>query len=175
MGTDNKVKIRGSFHGDICPEMTQIKIFLSLLLLINVSSKPSREVISAVGLGTIQRISILTSDCENCGMTLLGQVNLKICGGAPEPCCSIVNIADFDSDMFNEGQIDNYTGEYQLEGCFNYNLSSDGGQLDWVEVTTERTTIRCPLGFWMDLFSSVTAEGCVEVVRENISNMEINN
>merc|ERR1712029_709226 len=173
-------KIRGSFYSHNCPDMTQIKIFLSLLLLINVSSKPARDTISAVGLGTIQRISILTSDCENCGMTLLGQFNLKICGGDPEPCCSIVNIADFDSEMFNEGQIDNYTGEYQLEGCFNYNLSginsaagfgltvyhegSDGGQLDWVEVTTERTTIRCPLGFWMDLFSSVTAEGCFEAV-----------
>eukprot|EP00091_Calanus_sinicus_P022020 TRINITY_DN6792_c0_g1_i2.p1 TRINITY_DN6792_c0_g1~~TRINITY_DN6792_c0_g1_i2.p1 ORF type:complete len:125 (-),score=35.30 TRINITY_DN6792_c0_g1_i2:114-488(-) len=75
------------------------------------------------GMGTIQRISILTSDCENCGMTLLGQVNLKICGGAPEPCCSVVNIGNFDSGNFNEGVIDDYTGGHELESCFNYNLS----------------------------------------------------
>ena len=92
----------------------------------------------------------------------LGQVNLKICGGAPEACCSIVNIGDFDSNMFNEGQIDNYTGDHQLEDCFNYTLEkisspaefdltvyhegSDGGQLDWIEVATTNTTVRCPLG-----------------------------
>merc|ERR1719348_2775962 len=159
--------------------MTQINIFLSLLLLINVSSKPARDTISAVGLGTIQRISILTSNCENCDMTLLGQVNLKICGGSPEPCCSIVNIADFDSEMFNQGQIDNYVGDHQLEDCYNYNLDkisksaqlgltvyhegSDGGQLDWIEVTTNSNTTRCPLGFWMDSFSSFTAEGCFTI------------
>ena len=87
---------------------------------------------------------------------------MKICGGAPEACCSIVNIGDFDSNMFNEGQIDNYTGDHQLEDCFNYTLEkisspaefdltvyhegSDGGQLDWIEVATTNTTVRCPLG-----------------------------
>ena len=87
---------------------------------------------------------------------------MKICGGSPEPCCSIVNIADFDSEMFNQGQIDNYVGDHQLEDCFNYKLDkinssaeldltvyhegSDGGQLDWIEVYTDISTTRCPLG-----------------------------
>eukprot|EP00092_Neocalanus_flemingeri_P013715 GFUD01014792.1.p1 GENE.GFUD01014792.1~~GFUD01014792.1.p1 ORF type:complete len:154 (+),score=28.67 GFUD01014792.1:39-500(+) len=132
---------------------------------------------AAAGFGTIQRISILTSDCTDCGMTLLGQVNLKICGGAPERCCSVVNIGNFDSGMFNEGAIDNYSGGHLLEGCFNYNLSnstsasdlsltvyhegSDGGQLDWVEIHTESRSVRCPMGFWMDSFSSMKV-ACVE-------------
>ena len=84
---------------------------------------------------------------------------MKICGGGPEPCCSISNIGDFNGGGFNEGEIDNYSG-FQLEACFNYALAthpvppsltvyhegSDGGQLDWVEVHTDSHTLRCPLG-----------------------------
>eukprot|EP00091_Calanus_sinicus_P000540 TRINITY_DN10465_c0_g1_i1.p1 TRINITY_DN10465_c0_g1~~TRINITY_DN10465_c0_g1_i1.p1 ORF type:complete len:180 (-),score=43.74 TRINITY_DN10465_c0_g1_i1:128-613(-) len=120
--------------------------------------------------GTIQRVSILTSACDKCGMTRLGRINLKICGGGPEPCCSVTNIGDFNGDGFNEGEIDNYSGN-ELEGCFNYALStsdgpsdlsltvyhegSDGGQLDWVEVHTNSHSVRCPLGFWLDVFTSI--------------------
>merc|ERR1719468_1490502 len=141
-------------------------LFFAFLRLSSAYSLPS-----TAGFGTIQRVSILTSDCENCGMTLLGQVNLKICGGVPEACCSVVNIGNFDSGMFNEGQIDNYSGGHMLEGCFNYNLSnassasdmtltvyhegSDGGQLDWVEIHTDNRSARCPMGFWLDTFSSM--------------------
>ena len=93
---------------------------------------------------------------------------MKICGGSPEPCCSVVNIADFDSEMFNQGQTDNYVGENQLEDCFNYNLNkisngtdlgltiyhegSDGGQLDWVEIHTDSRHVRYPMGrFWISV------------------------
>merc|ERR1711970_871761 len=116
--------------------------------------------LSYAGLGTIQRISTLTSVCEDCDMTLLGQVNVKGCGGLPERCCSVV-IGDFE-------------GKYELEDCFNYNPAdvpspgdlkvvvyhegSDGGQLDWIEVATESEVSRCYLGVWMDSFSSVTAQ-----------------
>ena len=92
----------------------------------------------------------------------LGQVNLKICGGSPEPCCSVVNIGNFDNGNFNEGAIDDYTGGHELESCFHYNLTtassasdltltvyhegSDGGQLDWVEIHTDTRHVRCPMG-----------------------------
>ena len=92
---------------------------------------------------------------------LPGRINLKICGGGPDPCCSVTNIGDFNGDGFNEGEIDNYSGN-ELEGCFNYALStsdgpsdlsltvyhegSDGGQLDWVEIHTDSHSVRCPLG-----------------------------
>merc|ERR1712117_828816 len=48
------------------------------------------------GLGTIKRISVRPSECEDCGMTAFGQVNMKICGGVPEACCAVVNIANFE-------------------------------------------------------------------------------
>ena len=142
------------------------------------------------GLGTITRVSLQPSDCENCGMTALGQVrqhwswyhqhhcqychqvNLKICGGSSEPCCGIVNIANFDS--LNEGQIYDYTGEHELEDCFKFMLDqvdnigdfsmtlyhegSDGGQFDWIEVVTDDTAIiRCDgAGVFLDGFDNYT-------------------
>ena len=116
---------------------------------------------SCLGLGTIQKVSLRPSECNNCGMTALGQLNLKICGGSlPERCCSIVNIANYDN--INEGIIYDYMGEHELEDCWNYSLQavnsieqfqltvyhegSDGGQLDYVEVTTTVNTVRCNLG-----------------------------
>ena len=50
---------------------------------------------ASLGLGTIQKVSLRPSECNNCGMTALGQLNLKICGGSlPERCCSVVNVAN---------------------------------------------------------------------------------
>merc|ERR1712223_914891 len=81
---------------------------------------------TTLGLGTIQKVSLRPSECNNCGMTSLGQLNLKICGGSlPEVCCSIVNIANFE----NVNTID----QFQLTV---YHEGSDGGQLDYVEVAT---------------------------------------
>ena len=127
---------------------------LACLSLLFCLSTPS------LGLGTIQKVSLRPSECNNCGMTALGQLNFKICGGTlPEVCCSIVNIANFQN--INEGIVYNYMGEHELEDCWNYNLGgdmkdfhltvyhegSDGGQLDYVEVyTSDSTTVRCNLG-----------------------------
>merc|ERR1712032_1160752 len=78
-------------------------------------------------LGTIQRMSTLTSICDDCDMTLFGTINVKVCGGGGgvggyEPCCSVVNIANFDSGLFQQGQLDDFTGQ-ALEDCDNYSLS----------------------------------------------------
>ena len=132
-----------------------MKVLLSVLLAVSLSS-PS------LGLGTIQKVSLRPSECNNCGMTSLGQLNLKICGGSlPEVCCSIVNIANFDN--VNEGIVYDYSGEHMLEDCWNYSLlavdtidqfqltvyheGSDGGQLDYVEVaTSDNMRVHCNLG-----------------------------
>merc|ERR1712098_165061 len=126
--------------------------------------------------GTLQRVSIKTSMCQDCGMTGVGQANLKICGGSnPENCCAIVNIADFDNNMFNEGQTDDYTGSYMLEDCYNFRLSGanapqdvtvtvynegsfDGVQLDYVDVSTELVTLRCPQGVFLSETSSYMSQ-----------------
>jgi len=124
--------------------------------------------------GTLQRVSIETSLCENCGMSGFGQVNLKICGGSPELCCSVVNIGDFDSDRFQPGQTDDYTGDYLLQDCYNYKLdksnapqdvkvtvyhegSLDGVMLQNVDLATNLVTLRCPVGEWLADVSSFYA------------------
>merc|ERR1712117_347974 len=122
------------------------------------------------GLGTIKRISVRPSECEDCGMTAFGQVNMKICGGVPEACCAVVNIANF--EQLYEGVIYDFTGDKGLEDCFEYSLQrvntldqfgmtvyhegSDGGQFDWVEIeTSDSSVIKCSLGQFMDDFDSV--------------------
>merc|ERR1712210_48431 len=37
--------------------------------------------VAIADLGTIQRISTLTSICNDCDMTLFGTINVKVCGG----------------------------------------------------------------------------------------------
>lgn len=135
-------------------------------------------VLNVQSLGNIERVSLLPSNCNNCGMTALGQVNIKvrkwylsrsfhfafhfqICGSSGEPCCGIVNIADFRS--IQEGQIYDFTGDEGLEDCYRFPLDkvnavedftmtvyhegSDGGQFDWVEVgTSDGAVVRCYLG-----------------------------
>jgi len=130
--------------------------------------------IASADLGTIQRISTLTSICDDCDMTLFGTINVKVCGGGGgvggyEPCCSVVNIANFDSGLFQQGKIDDFTGS-ELEDCDNYSLSqvsdpsaldvtvyhegSDGGQFDWIEISTNTMTVQCRLGMFLDGFSN---------------------
>ena len=135
-----------------CPTM---KVLVCLLLAASLCSP-------GLGLGTIQKVSLRPSECNNCGMTALGQLNLKICGGSlPEVCCSIVNIANFEN--INEGIVYDYSGEHMLEDCWNYSLQavstidqfqltvyhegSDGGQLDYVEVaTSDNMRVHCNMG-----------------------------
>ena len=134
--------------------MKYLLLFLSLFIA------------SISGLGQINRISFRPSECANCGMTALGQVNMKICGGTPDLCCAVVNVANF--EIVDEGGVYDYAGEHELEDCFQYSLQrvntidqfsltiyhegSDGGQLDWVEIgTTDGSVVKCNLGWKSDI------------------------
>ena len=106
-------------------------------------------------------------------MTALGQLNVKVCGGAPgNNCCAAVNIANFEN--LYEGSVYDFTGEHELEDCFDFSLQkvstltdlglvvyhegSDGGQLDWIEVaTSDGSVVRCTLGGcgWDKAFNNV--------------------
>jgi len=142
----------------------EIKMQISVCLL-------ALSAVSVSSFGMINRISLRPSECNNCGMTALGQLNVKVCGGAPgNNCCAAVNIANFEN--LYEGSVYDFTGQHELEDCFDFSLQkvstltdlglvvyhegSDGGQLDWIEVaTSDGSVVRCTLGQWMDEFSSV--------------------
>merc|ERR1719474_517220 len=94
---------------------TSIFIFLSVCSVFGQPTGPQ-------DFGILDRLVFKTSDCQDCGMTLFGQINVKMCGGTPEPCCAIVNVAAFDSTHFQEGHIDEFTGA-QLQDCEAYHLS----------------------------------------------------
>jgi len=127
----------------------------------------------SMSIGFITRISTRPSECNNCGMTPLGQLSFKICGGVPEACCAVVDIAN--GDGMNEGTTYSFTGEHELLDCFNYSLTrvntvdqlgltvyhegSDGAQMEWVEIeTSDKRVIKCNLGQWLDGVDSVTID-----------------
>merc|ERR1719192_994627 len=111
-----------------------MKSLTCILLVASLSS-------STLGLGTIQKVSLRPSECNNCGMTSLGQLNLKICGGSlPEVCSSIVNIANFEN--VNEGIVYDYSGEHELEACWNTGR--------WPPLTTGGFTVTWEIG-WTSL------------------------
>merc|ERR1712001_86839 len=72
----------------------------------------------------IQEIEVVTADCENCGMTFLGELSVKVCGQGPAPsiCCVVANI-DNDDDNFEEGAIDVFSGN-DLKECYNFDLGN---------------------------------------------------
>merc|ERR1712029_175504 len=100
----------------------------------------------------VKEIEVVTASCENCGMTFLGELSVKICGQgqAPSICCVVANI-DNDDDNFEEGATDVFTGN-DLKECNNFDLGnvvspdqfslviyhagSDGGTFDFVSVIT---------------------------------------
>merc|ERR1712203_116058 len=72
----------------------------------------------------LKEIEVVTASCENCGMTFLGELSVKVCGQgqAPTICCVVANI-DNDDDNFEEGAIDIFTGN-DLKECNNFDLGN---------------------------------------------------
>merc|ERR1711956_145648 len=72
----------------------------------------------------LKEIEVVTASCENCGMTFLGELSVKVCGQgqAPTICCVVANI-DNDDDNFEEGAIDMFTGN-DLKECNNFDLGN---------------------------------------------------
>ena len=59
-----------------------------LLLPLYLAVAAANPLLAAPSAGTIQRITILTSDCENCGMTALGNPPPSAKRHNPSPCRS---------------------------------------------------------------------------------------
>lgn len=53
---------------------------------------------------SIREIRVKTADCDQCGMTFLGELSVKVCGQGPGICCVATNL-DNSSDNFIEGQV----------------------------------------------------------------------
>jgi len=131
----------------------------ALLTLVGFNGILSQEETSG-DLGSLVMFVFRVSDCDGCGAKPgRGHLNIKLCGGSPDPCCGVVNIGAA-SNGFDEGRIVEYTGS-DLADCENYSLDraslenfdmtlyhegSDDLQLDWVDIETTFTNIRCNIG-----------------------------
>ena len=102
----------------------------------------------------VRRIEVMTSDCEDCGMSILGQLSVKVwlfslqlifcifyyfslkylqlCGNGPGQCCVAENLDNFFSDDFNRGELSSFEGS-TLGECNGFDL---GQKEDWTSCMT---------------------------------------
>ena len=106
----------------------------------------------------VRRIEVLTSDCEDCGMSILGQLSVKVlkpfsqssflfflyfflrlslkylqlCGNGPGQCCVAENLDNIFSDDFNRGELSSFDGS-TLGECNGFDL---GQKEDWTSCMT---------------------------------------
>merc|ERR1711892_189405 len=103
----------------------------------------------------IQTISTHTHSCFTCGMIEEASfLTLKVCGSTD---CCLSRSLDNDNINWIPGQTDSYSGRGSLEECAFYEIGnapytvtafhdgSDGLELDWIEVTTNLRSVRCPV------------------------------
>merc|ERR1711931_338767 len=75
----------------------------------------------ALALNNIQSVEVFTDDCNDCGMTFLGRVELLVCG-VNNKCCSTGILDDPTQDDFNRGTISTFSGDL-LGECNHFDLA----------------------------------------------------
>merc|ERR1712008_578060 len=96
----------------------------------------------------LKEIEVVTASCENCGMTFLGELSVKVCGQgqAPTICCVVANI-DNDDDNFELG---NVVSPDQFSIVI-YHAGSDGGTFDFVSaITNDGKELICQFKSFLD-------------------------
>merc|ERR1712150_8214 len=89
---------------------------------------------------TVRQIDVKTSDCDECGMTFLGQLSAKLCGSGPGACCVAENLDNIFGDDFNTGELSSFTGS-NIGECNGFDLGSTN--LDLNNWTGWRTIRLC--------------------------------
>jgi len=118
-------------------------------------------------------VKIYLIECNNCGMTTLGRINIKLCGGGPTACCGIVDLGTYGN--FQQGSIHQFEGA-ELQTCNNYHLTnidnieefeltvyhegSNAVMFDWIEIISTSHRVRCPEGIFMEGDSMYTSPYC---------------
>jgi len=121
---------------------------------------------SAYGLNNVQSVEVYVPDCNDCGMTFLGRIELQICGhnGTEPYCCSTGILDDPSQDDFNAGTISKFSGDL-LFGCNHFDLKnttpnnmsmriqhhgSDAGKFSMVKCITESKVYECAFKRFLD-------------------------
>merc|ERR1712133_80983 len=119
----------------------------------------------------IHRVEVFTSDCFQCGMSVLGKITLEVYGQGGRYCSTGI-LDNVGSDDFNRGTISTFAGD-NIGNCNNYDLAStrndismkithsgtDGGKFDWVQVFSDNGHYECYFSSELDDGQSETGHG----------------
>merc|ERR1712180_115884 len=103
----------------------------------------------------IHRIEVFTSDCLQCGMSVLGKITVDIYGQAGKHCNTGL-LDNVGKDDFNRGTISKFS-DATIGNCNNYDLGntkaeismkithsgSDGGKFNWIQVFSDKGHYQC--------------------------------
>jgi len=120
----------------------------------------------------IHRVEVYTSDCFQCGMSVLGKISLEVYGQGGRYCNTGL-LDNVGTDDFNRGTISTFAGN-TIGNCNNYDLGNtrndvsmkithsgtDGGKFDWVQVYADSGHYECFFSSNLDNGQTETGHSC---------------
>merc|ERR1712168_1288527 len=120
----------------------------------------------------IHRVEVFTSDCFQCGMSVLGKISLEVYGQGGRYCKTGM-LDNVGSDDYNRGTISTFAGS-TIGNCNNYNMGNtrndvsmkithsgtDGGKFDWIKVYADSGHYECLFSSTIDDGESETGHSC---------------
>merc|ERR1712033_46004 len=120
----------------------------------------------------IHRVEVFTSDCFQCGMSVLGKISLEVYGQGGRYCKTGM-LDNVGSDDYNRGTISTFAGS-TIGNCNNYDLGNtkndvsmkithsgtDGGKFDWVQVFADSGHYECFFSSNLDNGQTETGHSC---------------
>merc|ERR1712042_72942 len=130
--------------------------------------------VAAASPNKIHSVQVYTSDCFQCGMSVLGKISLEVTGYGGRICNTGI-LDNVGHDDYNRGTISTFSGS-TIGQCNNFDLTSltsshdihmkithtgtDGGKFDWVQVFTDGGHYECMFSAKLDHGDSETGHGC---------------
>merc|ERR1712055_1063306 len=120
----------------------------------------------------IHRVEVFTSDCFQCGMSVLGKISLEVYGQGGRYCKTGM-LDNVGSDDYNRGTISTFAGS-TIGNCNNYDMGNtrndvsmkithsgtDGGKFDWVQVFADSGHYECFFSSNLDNGQTETGHSC---------------
>merc|ERR1711862_945214 len=103
----------------------------------------------------IHRVEVYTSDCFQCGMSVLGKISLEVYGQGGRYCNTGL-LDNVGSDDFNRGTIST-RNDVSMKITHS---GTDGGKFDWVKVYADSGMYECLFSSNIDNGQSETGHSC---------------
>merc|ERR1712228_1143607 len=105
-------------------------------------------------------MGVFTSDCFQCGMSVLGKISLEVYGQGGRYCNTGL-LDNVGTDDFNRGTISTFAGNTKNDVSMKITHSgTDGGKFDWVQVFADSGHYECFFSSNLDNGQTETGHSC---------------